>query len=51
MNDPANADMLVRRLDAMADRRECRSTSRLTVVLKGRSFDAEPGFRFAAAMA
>lgn len=46
MNDSANAEMLVRRLDAIAERRECKSTSRLTVVLTGRSFDADTGFRF-----
>ena len=43
MNSTANADTPIRRLDAAAQRRECKSTSRLSVVLPGRSFDAFDG--------
>ena len=46
MYSTANAETPIRRLAALAQRRECRSTSRLSVVFTGRLSDATTGFRF-----
>jgi hypothetical protein len=45
MNSAASAPADIRRMLASADRRECVPTSRGTLVLTGRSFDATEGLR------
>jgi hypothetical protein len=46
MNSTANAETPIRFFAALAQSRECKSTSRLSVVLTGFSPDAGMGFRF-----